>query len=213
MKLSRLSAVTILAITTTALVGGLALAAGPTIQDVPWAFKGGLAIGSGSTYDTASNRISKRLGKSATIDFTSAYSGVQLSPSITVTGAIAGDMCTVGVPTAATALKAKWGCVVDAADSVKVWFSPEDTYDNQLTFVSGTPSTVTATVSASSICVCTPLGTTKTIAAGGCAWSVSSTTATFTGPDTVTTPIAAHCVAPVDPASGTFFVNVTRNGS
>lgn len=176
--------------------------------------KGGAWVGTTSTQTAVqSNREALRLGKAATVDFTSAYSGVQLSSSIAVTGAVAGDMCKVGVPTAAAALKAKFGCYVDAADSVKVWFSPEDTLDAQLTLVSGSPSTVTTTVSASSICTCAPVGASAAIAAAGCATGVASTTLTVTGPNTVTTPVVVHCAAPVDPASGTFNVEITRNGS
>lgn len=159
----------------------------------------------GTTTETG-NVITESLGASATIDFTSAYSGVQLSSSITVTGAAAGDPCFVGVPTAAAALKAKFGCYVDAANSVKVWFSPEDYTDGQVALSSASPSTATATVTASSICTCTPVGATAAIAAAGCATGVSSTTLTLTGPNTVTTTMTYHCEAPVDPASGTFYV-------
>lgn len=161
----------------------------------------------GTTTETG-NAITKSLGSSATIDFTSAYSGVQLSSSITVTGAQVGDPCFVGVPAAAAALKAKFGCYVDAADSVKVYFSPENYTDGQVALTSGTPSTATATVVASSICTCTPVGATAAIAAAGCATGVSSTTLTLTGPNTVTTTMTYHCEAPVDPASGTYFVRV-----
>lgn len=58
---------------------------------------------------------------------------------------------------------------------------------------SASPSTATATVEAGSVCVCWPIGTTAAIAAGGCAANVSSTTATFTGPNTVTTTIRWMC--------------------
>lgn len=58
---------------------------------------------------------------------------------------------------------------------------------------SASPSTCTATVESGSLCVCWPIGTTAAIAAGGCAANVSSTTATFTGPNTVTTTIRYMC--------------------
>lgn len=58
---------------------------------------------------------------------------------------------------------------------------------------SGTPSTATATVRTGASCVCWPVGTTAAIAAGGCAASVSATTATFTGPNTVTTTVRWMC--------------------
>lgn len=44
----------------------------------------------------------------------------------------------------------------------------------------GTPSTCTATVTASAKCVCTPVGATAVIAAGGCAVGLSGTTLTAT---------------------------------
>ena len=163
---------------------------------------------------TTTNAVTRALAgpvAGTTIDFTSTYSGIVLSTSIAVVGAVAGDPCFVGVPTAAAALKAKFGCYVDATDSVKVWFSPENTVDAQLALASASPSTQTATVPASSICTVTALGTTAAIAAGGIAWSVTTTTATFTGPNTVTTAFAYHCVAPVDPASGAYFVRVISN--
>lgn len=58
---------------------------------------------------------------------------------------------------------------------------------------SGTPSTCTATVESGSVCSCWPVGTTAAIAAGGCAANVAATTATFTGPNTVTTTIRYIC--------------------
>lgn len=58
---------------------------------------------------------------------------------------------------------------------------------------SGTPSTATVTVPSGSSCACWPVGTTAAIAAGGCAANVSSTTATFTGPNTVTTTVRYMC--------------------
>lgn len=163
-----------------------------------------LLVGTG----TEANSITKTLSGSATVDFASTTTGVVLSSSITVTGARAGDPCFVGVPTAAAALKAEFGCYVDAADSVKVWFSPNNTVNDQVALSSGTPSTATATVPASSICTCTPVGATAAIAAAGCATGVSSTTLTLTGPNTVTTTMTYRCAAPVDPASGTYYVRV-----
>lgn len=58
---------------------------------------------------------------------------------------------------------------------------------------SGTPSTATKTVTAGATCFCWPVGTTAVIAAAGCAANVSSTTATFTGPNTVTTTVGYIC--------------------
>lgn len=67
-------------------------------------------------------------------------------------------------------------------------------------FSSGTPSAVTLTNlpaftgTNTFICTCTAIGNTAAIAAGGCAvTNVSATSVTFTGPNTVTTPIAYDC--------------------
>lgn len=205
--MNRVGIVSILAVL---LLGAIAWAAAGTIGSVDtstrWLKDGFYA---GATAPTSSgNRVSRSLGASATIDFTSSASAPQLSSSITVTGAKAGDPCFVGVPTAAAALNAEFSCYVDAADSVKVLFVPTNTVTGQVALTSGSPSTATATVPASSICQCTPQGTTAAIAAGGCAASVSSTTLTLTGPNTVTTTMNYRCEAPVDPASGTFYVRV-----
>lgn len=62
-----------------------------------------------------------------------------------------------------------------------------------VTLVSGTPSTATATVFGGAICVCAPVGTTAAVAAAGCAVSLSGSTLTITGPDSVTTSVNYHC--------------------
>lgn len=155
------------------------------------------------------NAITKALGASATIDFASASAGSELSSAITVTGAAVGDPCFVGVPSAAAALKANFTCYVSAADAVKVQFAPMSTQRGAATLETGTPSTVVvAGITASSVCTATPVGTTATIAAAGVAVSLTTTNLTITGPDTVTTVINYECAAPVDPASGSFYVRV-----
>ncbi len=155
------------------------------------------------------NRITRALGASATVDFTSASVGSALSSSISVPGARAGDPCFVGVTTAAAALGADFECFVDAADSVKIQFAPRSVQAGAVALTSASPSTATVTsITAGSTCYCSPVGTTAAIAAAGCAASLSSTTLTLTGPNTVTTTMAYTCVAPVDPASGTFYVRV-----
>jgi hypothetical protein len=158
---------------------------------------GGVYIGSAATASTT-NKETRSLGNSATVDFASTTTGVVLSSSITVTGALAGDPCFVGVPTAAAALKAKFGCYVDAADSAKVWFSPEDKQHGTITLSAGTG---TATVTSGATCVCT-----DTTANASVKCAVSTTTLTATG--TTTDVIAYDCAAAVDPASGTYFVRV-----
>lgn len=162
-----------------------------------WDFKGGIRVGSGGT-------VGGMIPWSSTIDFTTAYSGIQFSSAITVADVAVNDTCTVSPPAAAAALKAKWGCVVTAANTIKITFEAGDRTVGQVALSSASPSTATATVSASSICTCTPVGASAAIAAAGCATGVSSTTLTLTGPNTVTTTMTYDCYAPVDPASGTF---------
>lgn len=58
---------------------------------------------------------------------------------------------------------------------------------------SGTPSTATVTVRAGARCFCFPQGATAAIAAAGCATSLSGTTLTLTGPNTVTTTMGYFC--------------------
>jgi len=58
---------------------------------------------------------------------------------------------------------------------------------------SGTPSTATVTVRSGASCACWPTGNTAAIAAAGCATSVSSTTLTLTGPNSVTTTMRYFC--------------------
>lgn len=58
---------------------------------------------------------------------------------------------------------------------------------------SASPSTTTVTVPTGASCACWPVGTTALIAAGGCAASVSSTTLTLTGPNSVTTTMRYMC--------------------
>lgn len=180
------------------------------IDTLPRFLKGGMFVGSVAPTDTK-NKVTRILGATATVDFTSAYDGVQFSSAITVTGAAVGDRCKVGMPAAAAALKANFECHVTAADEVKITFQPADITAGTAALVSASPSTQTASVTAGSICVVSPLGLTAAIAAGGIAWSVTTTTATFTGPNTVTTNFAYRCMAPVDPASGTFTVTVTSH--
>lgn len=62
-----------------------------------------------------------------------------------------------------------------------------------IALTSASPSTATVTVPAGVSCACWPVGTTAAIAAGGCAASVTSTTLTLTGPNTVTTTMRYFC--------------------
>jgi hypothetical protein len=165
-------------------------------------FNKGLYVGPDNPNPTSSttNKITRSLGNSATINFSSSYLTPADSSAITVTGAQAGDPCQVGVPTAAGALKANYACYVSAADAVKVKFTPEDKLFGQQ-YMDGGAQTVT--VSASSICMCNDI----TDATKGCRMNVSSTTATITG--TTDSFINYVCAAPVDPASGTFYVRLT----
>lgn len=170
-----------------------------------------LLVGNG----TEANAITEVLAGPAagtTIDFTTLASGVQFSSAITVTGATVGDVCEVGAPAAASALKATFSCVVTATNEVKVIFEPKDTAKNTTTLVSASPSVATVGVPVASICNCTPVGADATIAGAGCATTVVLDAGlgflTMTGPDTVTTTMTYDCAAPVDPASGAYFVRV-----
>ena len=214
-KITKFAVFTILALT-----AGLALAAvqrlefnsSPHLTAIP----SGIVIAPRSALATDAlinaHRITRSLGASATVDFASAREGSELSSAITVAGARAGDACEVGVPAAAGALKAEFECAVTASDQVKIRFSPQSKQVGTATLVSASPSTVDVTgITASSYCTATPVGTTAAIAAGGVAASLSSTTLTLTGPNTVTTVLNYSCAAPVDPASGTYYVRVTSS--
>lgn len=196
------------------LLSGVVLAAKEQVDKYgggfPVYFSKGMYVSNGSvdSTGTTANRVSRLLSASATIDFTATTVGRTESSAITVTGARVGDSCTVGDDATAGALKADFSCYVSAANAVKVRFMPKDFAKAQVALVSGTPSTQTVTVSAGSICTCTPVGATAVIAAAGCATGVSSTTLTLTGPNTVTTTVTYDCAAPVDPASATYYVYV-----
>lgn len=182
------------------LVGGVALA--NYFNNKILAF-GGITIG------RTGSIISDSYSGSATVDFASTSVGVVESSGITVTGAEAGDTCEVGVPTAAGALKARFECYVSAADTVKIKFTPlAESAGTSGAFNGASPAIATATVTASSVCECTMNGATAAIAAGGCAVGVSSTTLTMTTVNGSTETANYYCRAPVDPASGTYYVRV-----
>ena len=192
---------------------GVAFAASPTIQQLRWAFKGGISVGAAAD-DTAANRITNRLGGASTIDFASTSSGIVFSSAITKTGAAVGDICTVSAPAAASALKAKFACVVTATNEVKVQFIPEDKASGVATFDGGSPAQIDVLgISAGSYCTCAAVGATAAIAGTACAVSLTSTTLTITGPNSANTTVNYSCVAPVDPASGSYNYELTRNGS
>lgn len=169
-----------------------------------WVFwvQHGLFVGSASSQADA-NMITKSLGASATIDFASSAAAPVDSNAITVTGAAAGDPCEVGVPTAAGALKAQYTCYVSATDAVKVKFKPVDVATGAATV--NADAGVGVTVSANSTCVCH--NTTDASHATLC--TVSSTTLLVAS--TATDVVTYSCAAPVDPASGTYYVRVTSS--
>lgn len=194
------------------LLTAIAWAAPPeTKQPGIWRFAQGIFIGLGWT---AEDRQVARLGGAATIDFTAQSVGVQFSSAITKAGAAVGDICTVSAPAAASALLAKFSCVVTAADTVKVIFEPLSQQEGAFTLETGTPSeAVVAGITASSICTASFDGDTAAIAASGPAVSLTTTNLTITGPDSVTTPGNYRCAAPVDPASGSYAFVLKRNGA
>jgi len=184
----------------------------PVFQTPTYA-QGGIHIGTGTgAPGQRAHRITKTLAgpvAGTTIDFTAISTGVQFSSAITVTGAVVGDVCSVGAPAAASALNAEFTCVVTAANEVKVKFTPKSFQEGTATLVSGTPSTVVvAGITASSRCLATPVGLTAAIAGAGLAVSLTTTNLTITGPDTVTTVLNYSCAAPVDPAEGAYLVRV-----
>lgn len=65
------------------------------------------------------SRVTRSLGANATIDFASVTTTCVDSSAVTVTGARAGDACSVGAPAAATA-NLSFTCYVSATDAVKV---------------------------------------------------------------------------------------------
>lgn len=202
-----------LSILASLVAGAVAWAAvGPTPQDQLLWFRNGILVMPNSlkaiATATSGSKVTRILGGSGTVNFAAASDGLTLSSSITVTGAQAGDPCFVGVPTAAAALQAEFGCYVDAADSAKVWFRPTARTVTTCTLNGASPSVCTGTVIASSICQCSPVGATAAIGAGGCAVDVATTTATVTAANSATHVVNLDCVAPVDPASGTFYVRV-----
>lgn len=177
-------------------------------------FNSGIYIGPNSPNPTNDklNKVTRLLAASATIDFTAQSEGVQDSSAITVTGAQAGDTCTVGTSTTVGALLADFSCYVSAAGQVKVRFQPMSIQEGAATLVSASPSTVVvASITASSRCTATPVGLSAAIAAGGIAVSLTTTNLTLTGPNTVTTVVNYRCSAPIDPASDTYRVYVRSN--
>lgn len=173
-------------------------------------FKDGIYLGTEAP--VAGNRLKRMLGNSGTVDFASTSVGRVESSGITVTGAKAGDPCFVGVPTAAGALAATYSCYVSATNTVKIVFTPLSQQRGVAQLDGGSPAQIDVTgITASSNCTCAPIGATAAIAAAGCAVSLTSTTLTITGPNTVGTNVNYDCVAPVDPASGTYYVRIVSS--
>lgn len=190
------------------LLAGIALAASAGNIAVDYGdrwVQGGLILG---TPYAAGNKLTKVLGGPAAgtvIDFASSTTPID-SSAITVTGAKGGDACAVGPPAAAGVLNADFSCYVSAADTVKVKFTPSDTKATTCTLNAGSPSVCTATVSAGSICTCTLVGTTAATAAQGVACNLVSTTLTATSANAGAGVVNIYCAAPVDPASGNYWV-------
>ena len=99
---------------------GVAFAASSaTVQRTPWVFLAPLYVG--STGDvTAGNKVSKLLGASSSIDFGGVTDSCEDSSGITVTGAAAGDVCSVGAPSTMPSATSWITCYVSAANTVKV---------------------------------------------------------------------------------------------
>lgn len=82
----------------------------------------------------AANKVTKMLGANATIDFASATITCTDSSAVTVTGAVAGDACSVGPPVtvngAGTGLNSTFSCYVSAANTVLVRHCAAGTADD-----------------------------------------------------------------------------------
>jgi hypothetical protein len=102
----------------------------------PMWITGGLYVGPKTKNPTNSttNKMTRLLGASATIDFASTTITCTDSSAITVTGAQTGDPCFVGAPTtisgAGTGLNSSFTCYVSAADNVKVRHCAAGTADD-----------------------------------------------------------------------------------
>lgn len=188
-----------------ALAAGLAFAQTNITSNLNLGVLNKFWIGPRSTWTTG-NAMTKVLSASGTVDFAATSVGTIESSGITVTGATAGDPCSVGVPAAAGALASAYTCYVSAADTVKIKFTPQSFQRGSCTTAdAGTGiGTCTATVTASSICVCQNQ-TTRDVLAPIC--SVSSTTLTALA-SAESDVVNYFCNAPVDPASGTYYVRV-----
>ena len=109
------------------LVGFAWAAPMPIVDPIGRWVQGQLCIGSNkATSCSTANQVTRWLGASSVIDFASSTITTVDSAGITVTGALAGDPCFVGPPSAIVA-NASFTCYVSAADTVKVRFTPAGT--------------------------------------------------------------------------------------
>jgi hypothetical protein len=108
-----------------ALMATVALAAVGNIWLQPVLMKGGFFAGA-SAAAVSTNQVTRTLGASSTIDFVAGTIICTDSAGITVTGALAGDACSVGLP-ASPAANSTFSCYVSAADTVKVRHCPAGT--------------------------------------------------------------------------------------
>lgn len=81
--------------------------------------------------------IAKTLTNTATLDFGSTAAGAATDLTMTVTGAVSGDVCAVGVPTGSSPTNGAFSCWVSAADTVTVRFINPDVL-NSMDPASGT---------------------------------------------------------------------------
>lgn len=84
-------------------VGGYALAAVYSNQDVPWNFRGGVYVAPVTVAATSSNKVTRMLGATFDYDFPSIapqYVMASTGKTLTLTGAKLGDPCFLGVAAA-----------------------------------------------------------------------------------------------------------------
>jgi len=194
------------------LLAGTAFAVSESIDKFnnprPVQFASGIYVGSDASLVAANvkNKLTRVLGTTTTIDFTTQTVGRQESSAVTVTGARTGDRCIVTPNATAAALAAQFTCYVSATNAVKVVFVPLSEQIGTTAALDGaSPSVATATVTASSVCTASVVGT----AAGTAVQvSVTSTTLTVTGANSATNTVNYRCNAPVDPASGEYTITV-----
>lgn len=104
------------------LIGTVAMALNISVERNPFAFLGGIYVGS-SAPATTSNNVSKMLGARTLYNFPDLALHCRYSWPVTMTGASVGDPCFVGADVTG-ADNYSVGCTVTAANTAKVFACP-----------------------------------------------------------------------------------------